>query len=170
MATAVQTVDLWIDQLKAAGTREATAWQLDNWVRAQPERTVAWWAGQASQILQQHAWAQRRMGTRHRITCSRRGPDAPWFVDYDGSWNRCLDLKVLQAAADTFRHQACHALPHAKAEDARNGHVKLKLADADGPALAACKAKLLSISYGLNAALTVAGLKAVDVDRLARVY
>lgn len=170
MASAVQTVDLWCDDLVAAGRKTGMAWELNHWIAAHADPQVRWWAGQASQVLQAHAWAQPRMGTRHRITCSRRGPDAPWFLDGKGTWERALNLKTLQAAADTFRHNARHALPHAKAEDQRDGHVKVKLTDADGPALAACKAKLLQVSYGLNAALVVAGLKALDMPTLLARY
>lgn len=163
--TGVQIVDQYLGTLQ--GGQQFTAWGLSQWLSA----NYSGWAGYASQLLQMHKVAQQSGGTVHRCYCTRRGPNATWLKEHKGSWLRSMQIKAQQLCfRDLFFDYACRSLPMAKAEDARNGHVKVQASDPDGPALIQCKETITNQGYSLNAMLVGMGLRPVDIPRLLARY
>lgn len=169
-------VDLFVDDRISTARSKFTAWELGYWIANHTDPRVTAWKGQASQVLQAHRLQQQYSGpfngmaTRHRVKCERKGPDAPWFIEAPGSWQKAHKLNWGQKMKEAFVDDACCALPMAKQEDADNGHVKVKATSPDGPALTACKAEITRTSYGVNAALVGVGLPPIDVPRLLTRY
>lgn len=173
---AVMVVDLFVDNCIANGRSKFTAWELGYWIANHADPRVTAWKGQASQILQSHRIYQQYSGphnglaTRHRVKCERKGPDATWMIEHTGSWKKAHTLNWADKMRAGFVDDACCSMPMAKQEDALAGHVKVKASDKDGPALKACKTDITRMGYGVNAALTSAGLPPIDVPQLLSRY